>query len=102
MALLVKVTASRCPRLTYNKTLNNDLSEFYHYKGDYVKVKSLQIGYTIPKNLTDRIHMEGLRFFVSGENLFTFTSYPGQDPEIGTSVGYPLMRSVSGGVHVKF
>lgn len=90
------------PRLTYNKTMNNDLSEFYHYKGDYVKVKSLQIGYTIPKNLTDRIHMEGLRFFVSGENLFTITSYPGQDPEIGTSVGYPLMRSISGGVQVKF
>lgn len=90
------------PRLTYNKTMNNDLSGFYHYKGDYVKVKSLQLGYTLPKSLSDKLNMDGLRFFVNGENLFTFSSYPGQDPEIGTSVGYPLMRSISGGFQVNF
>ena len=90
------------PRLTYNKTMNNDLSGFYHYKGDYVKVKSLQLGYTLPKSLSDKLNMDGLRFYVNGENLFTFSSYPGQDPEIGTSVGYPLMRSISGGFQVNF
>lgn len=90
------------PRLTYNKTLNNELSGFYHYRGDYVKVKSLQLGYTLPKSFTDRLHMDGIRFYVNGENLFTFTSYPGQDPEIGTSIGYPLMRSVSGGFQINF
>ena len=90
------------PRLTYNKTMNDELSEFYHYRGDYVKVKSIQLGYTLPKNWTDKIHMDGIRVYVSGENLFTFTSYPGQDPEIGTSVGYPLMRSISGGFQVNF
>jgi len=90
------------PRLTYNKTLNNDLCEFYHYRGDYVKVKSLQLGYTLPKSFTDRLNMEGIRLFLSGENLFTFTSYPGLDPEIGTSVGYPLMRSLSGGLQLNF
>lgn len=90
------------PRLTYNKTLNNDLSEFYHYRGDYVKVKSLQLGYTLPKVWTEKINIDGLRFYINGENLFTFTSYPGQDPEIGTSIGYPLMRSISGGFQVNF
>ena len=82
--------------------MNNDLSGFYHYKGDYVKVKSLQLGYTLPKSLSDKLNMDGLRFYVNGENLFTFSSYPGQDPEIGTSVGYPLMRSISGGFQVNF
>ncbi len=90
------------PRLTYNKTLNNELSGFYHYRGDYVKVKSLQLGYTLPKSFTDRLHIDGIRFYVNGENLFTFTSYPGQDPEIGTSIGYPLMRSISGGFQINF
>lgn len=90
------------PRLTYNKTLNNELSEFYHYRGDYVKVKSLQLGYSLPKKWMDKIHIEGIRFYLNGENLFTITSYPGLDPEIGTSIGYPLMRSVSGGLQVNF
>jgi len=67
-----------------------------------VKVKSLQLGYTLPKSFTDRLNMEGIRLFLSGENLFTFTSYPGLDPEIGTSVGYPLMRSLSGGLQLNF
>ena len=90
------------PRLTYNKTLNDELSEFYHYRGDYVKVKSIQLGYSLPKAWMEKIRIGGIRFYINGENLFTFTSYPGQDPEIGTSVGYPLMRSISGGFQVNF
>ncbi len=90
------------PRLTYNKTLNDSLCEFYHYRGDYVKVKSLQLGYTLPKAWMEKIHVDSFRVFVNGDNLFTFTSYPGQDPEKGTSVGYPLMRSISGGIQLNF
>lgn len=90
------------PRLTYNKTLNADISDFYHYRGDYVKLKSLQLGYTLPRTFLDKIGAENARVFVAGENLFTITNYPGLDPEIGTSIGYPLMRSISGGLQVTF
>ena len=90
------------PRITYNKTINDELSDFYHYRGDYVKVKSLQLGYSLPKKWVEKMHAEGFRFYLNGENLFTFTKYPGQDPEIGTSVGYPLLRSLSAGFQLTF
>lgn len=90
------------PRLTFNKTLNAELSDFYHYRGDYVKVKSLQLGYSLPQKWMDSIHAGSMRFFINGENLFTFSAYPGLDPEIGTSIGYPLMRSLSAGFQLTF
>lgn len=95
-------TDAAYPRLTFNKSMNEELSDFYHYRGDFVKLKSIQLGYTIPKKLTEKIHAESLRLFVSGENLLTFTAYPGLDPEIGTAIGYPLMRSVCGGLQLTF
>ena len=90
------------PRLVFNKTMNSEVSDFYHYKGDYVKLKSIQLGYSLPKKLTEAISAENLRVFVSGENLLTFTQYPGLDPEIGSSIGYPLMRSICGGIQLTF
>ena len=90
------------PRLTYNKSINDELSDFYHYKGDYAKIKSLQLGYSLPKRWMEKIHAEGIRFYVNAENIATFTKYPGLDPEIGTSIGYPLMRSVAGGFQLTF
>ena len=52
------------------------------YKGDYFKLKQLQIGYTLPKDLMRKISVDNLRIYFSGENLLTFTKYPGSDPEI--------------------
>ena len=77
-------------------------SDFREYRGDYVKLKNVQIGYTLPKRLTQKIAMQKFRLFVSGENLFTITKYPGLDPELGTTIGYPLMRSVSLGAQISF
>lgn len=88
------------PRLCYNKTLNDDISDFYHYRGDYVKLKNIQLGYTFPSKWMDKIHVQSFRLFVSAENVFTLTKYPGLDPEIGTSIGYPLMRSICGGLQI--
>jgi len=90
------------PRLTFNKSFNDELSDFYHYRGDYVKLKSIQLGYSLPKEFAEKIKTDALRIFISGENLFTITGYPGLDPEIGTSVGYPLMRTICGGIQLTF
>ncbi len=91
------------PRLTLNDDNSNSLtSDFREYRGDYVKLKNIQLGYTLPDKYSKRIAMQKFRIFVSAENLFTITKYPGLDPEMGTSIGYPLMRSVSLGAQISF
>jgi TonB-linked SusC/RagA family outer membrane protein len=55
-------------------------------KGDFVRIRNVQLGYTFPKSITDRIKASRLRFFVQANNLYTFTGYSGIDPE-SNSVG---------------
>ena len=50
-------------------------------------MKVLQLGYTIPARITNRINVQKLRFYASGQNVLTFTKYSGNDPEIGFSRG---------------
>lgn len=91
------------PRLTLNTNMNNSkLSGFYHYKGDYVKLKNVQLSYTFPEKLISKARLATARIFISADNLFTITSYPGLDPEIGTSITYPLTKSVSLGAQIGF
>ncbi len=91
------------PRLTYGTSLSNrKSSEFYEYRGDYMKLKNVQLGYTLPEKITRKFLVQQLRFFVSGENLLTITGFPGLDPEIGAEVGYPLMRQVTFGAQITF
>ena len=91
------------PRLTFGTPGDNrQASEFYEYKGDYLKLKNVQIGYTLPSRITKKFYVQQLRFFVSGENLLTITDYPGLDPEKGSTIGYPLMRSVTFGAQITF
>ena len=91
------------PRLTYGTSLSNrKSSEFYEYRGDYLKLKNVQLGYTLPEKITRKFFVQQLRFFVSGENLLTITGFPGLDPEIGATVGYPLMRQVTFGAQITF
>ncbi|MDR2627782.1 MAG: TonB-dependent receptor [Dysgonamonadaceae bacterium] len=91
------------PRLTYGTTYNNRvLSDFYEYKGDYLKLKNIQLGYTLPAKISGKLFVGRLRTYVSMENILTITSYPGLDPEIGTAIGYPLMRQISFGAQITF
>lgn len=76
----------------------------YLYDASYIKLKNLQIGYTLPKGITGKMKMSNLRVFFSGENLWTITSFPGVDPEFG-GIGlgtYPLPRMLSGGINISF
>ncbi len=91
------------PRLTYDYDASNLLeSEFYEYKGDYLKLRNLQVGYTLPEHITKKFFVSKLRAYVSMDNLLTITAYPGLDPEIGTEIGYPLMRQISFGAQITF
>ena len=78
---------------------------FYLYNTSFFKLKSLQIGYTLPKKWIAPAKISNLRVFVSGENLLTIKSsrFPGVDPELGSSLAvYPIARMFSGGLSVTF
>ena len=55
------------------------------FKGDFLKLRTATLGYTIPKITISRIHLSSARFYVSGQNLLIFTKYPGPDPEVSTN-----------------
>ena len=93
------------PRLTLAKTSHggdNGLSStFWIRDGKYVRLKSAQLGYTLPKKWTSKIGIQTLRFFVEGQNLFTISGLPeGIDPESpGVNNGYyPQQRMLMGGI----
>lgn len=85
---------------------NNRVSDRYLEDGDYLRLKSITIGYTLPKHLTKKALMEEVRFSVSGQNLYTFTRYTGLDPEVGgtgiDSNFYPLTRNFTFGLNIMF
>ena len=82
------------------------------FPGDYFKIKQIQLGYTLPGKLTKRIMISDLRFYVSMDDWFVFTKYPGFDPETastGSSTGmgldkgsYPNAKKLMFGVNVSF
>ncbi|MBB5634495.1 TonB-linked SusC/RagA family outer membrane protein [Pedobacter cryoconitis] len=98
------------PRLKNTTDVQNSgvASDFYLYNASYVKLKNLQLGYTLSEKLSRKAGMSRLRLYVSGENLFTITKFPGLDPELGVSggqyagVSYPTMRQYSLGLNVTF
>ncbi|MGQ1784550.1 MULTISPECIES: TonB-dependent receptor [unclassified Saccharicrinis] len=80
----------------------------YIQNGAYMRLKSIQIGYTIPKHLTSKIKVSKCRIFVSGENLFTVSDMMFFDPEVvtsgvtGSAQSYPLSKMISTGLNVSF
>jgi len=80
-------------------------STFFLQDGSYLRVKNLVFGYTIPASVTKHIGIDRLRVYFSGDNLFTFTKYPGLDPERAASgdfLTYPQNKIYSLGVNVSF
>lgn len=92
------------PRPLWGTTKNLQTQTRYLQNAAYMRIKNVQLGYTIPQSVTRRIGIDRLRIFFSGENLATFTKMSRLfDPEtIGTSLGnsYPLSRTWSFGLSV--
>lgn len=95
------------PRALFNNK-NHKTQTRYLQNAAYMRLKNLQLGYTIPKHITQKIGLENLRVYVAGENLWTITSLSStMDPEtagIGKQGGtvYPLSRTYSFGLSVNF
>lgn len=91
------------PRLTYGENKNNQQeSTFWLRDGSYLRLKTLDIGYTLPKAWVNKAHLNTVRFFFIGTNLLTFSKFKLWDPEMGSSTGkaYPLSKTYSLGVSV--
>ncbi|MFH5834041.1 SusC/RagA family TonB-linked outer membrane protein [Halalkalibaculum sp. DA384] len=80
---------SNFPRLNPNDSDDNwnsrPTSDRYLEDADYVKIRNLEFGYTLPIDLAGKLQMRSARIFLRGQNLYTFTGYSGADPEIGSS-----------------
>jgi TonB-linked SusC/RagA family outer membrane protein len=103
-------TSNTYPRLSTTDTNENfsKPSNFYLQKGDYFRLKIVQLGYSIPTDVIGKAGISRARIFVTAENLFTFTEYTGYDPEIGGDVSgidrgyYPQAKSFMVGCNLSF
>jgi TonB-linked SusC/RagA family outer membrane protein len=103
---------SGIPRLSFISDPNGNyslVSSYFLDKGDYLRLKNLNLSYTIPTAYSQRIGMgstSSIRLYVNGENLLTFTPYKAFDPEVGNrgidSGRFPVSRMYSVGVNVSF
>jgi TonB-linked SusC/RagA family outer membrane protein len=83
---------------------NTEMSDFWVLNASYLRVKNLQIGYTLPKSVLSVAKIDNLRIYFSAENAFTFKHYrKGWDPEINSDGHfYPILATFTMGVNVKF
>lgn len=99
--------SSKHGRLTMNygseQNGGTNYSTLFLYKTDYLRLKNLTLGYTFPQKWMKKIHVADLRVYFSGENLFTFTKYPGMDPELSDTMNYyALLKQYAFGLSFKF
>ena len=114
-------TSNTQPRVSWRGAANNKLpSTRFLEDGSFTRLKNIQIGYSLPAALARKFRMAGARVYVSGQNLLTFTSYPGMEPEqqssdnlnneqfrgdvaVGIDWGtYPISKTYSLGLNVNF
>lgn len=99
------------PRVTTGATSNTNFSSFYVEDGSFARIQNVQLGYTLSQKTIDRVGIDKLRFYVSVNNLYTFTKYTGYDPSAssGSPIGagidqgfYPVPRTYLLGLNLKF
>ncbi|MCX2742271.1 TonB-dependent receptor [Mangrovivirga sp. M17] len=107
-------TTNTTPRLTESVTQNDWFSDRYIEDGSFLRLRNIQLGYTLPDQMTNKVKLSSVRFYVSADNLLTFTDYSGFDPEVGLAFNgdpfgngvdlgnYPQARTIIFGTNIKF
>jgi TonB-linked SusC/RagA family outer membrane protein len=105
-------TGAKVPKASNksNFSTNTQSTSYYVENGSFMRLKNLQLGYTIPESVTSKVNIKSLRVYVQGVNLFTVTKYSGLDPEIGgddrnfgiDGGNYPLVKQFLFGLNVNF
>lgn len=89
------------PRLTLANSDNNFRSStLWRKSGDFLRLRNLEFGYTVPRSAISKFKIEGIRLYLSATNLLTFSGSDDYDPEFPT--GYPLMKNYQFGLNVRF
>lgn len=99
-------TSNSMPRAIYSDpNENNRNSTRFIEDGSYLRLKNVTLGYTLPESITRKASLASVRFYMSGQNLYTLTKYSGFDPEVSGGVdnsNYPITRTISFGLDIKF
>lgn len=104
-------TSTATPRVTTGATSNNLFSDYYVEDGSFVRIQNVQLGYTFDKEVSKKAGIDKLRFYITANNLFTFTKYKGFDPTAsnGAPIGggidkgfYPTPKTFLFGMNVNF
>lgn len=104
------------PRLVYNgNLLSNKTSSRYLEDGSFIRVRNINLSYTLPSSLTSKLKMTRAQVFLSADNLFTFTRFSGLDPEVSSfsnttyygipgvsDFKYPINKQFLGGIQLSF
>ena len=99
------------PRLTTGTNTNGVLSDYFVEDGSFLRLRNIQLGYSIPENIIRKIGVSKIRFYIAVNNLATFTKYKGYDPDFnsgsaltgGVDQGYyPQARTIMGGFNFNF
>jgi hypothetical protein len=93
-----------------NFSSNTEVTSFYIEKGSYLRMKNLQLGYTIPESVLSKVNIRSCRIYLQAVNLFTITKYSGLDPELGgddrafgsDTGNYPLVKQLLIGLNLNF
>lgn len=98
---------SNIPRMQYNDINMASSSDRFLTSASYLSLQNITIGYSLPKSLTTKIGIQGLRFYVVGDNLWTWSKRQGLDPRQSITGGsssdnYSSVRTISGGITVTF
>lgn len=94
---------AKYPRLNWQHNTNNERSSTYWLRdGSYLRLKTLEFGYTLPKSVTRVLRMNSIRVYFIGTNLLTFSDFKLWDPEMGSATGqeYPLSKSCTLGLTI--
>lgn len=92
------------PRFSAKENLNNtQTSTWWMRDGSFLRLKQLEIGYTVPEKLTRKFRIENMHFYVQGNNLLCWSKFKLWDPELaGEGLNYPIQRTVNIGVNLTF
>jgi len=96
---------AKFPRLAFNESNNEQNSSFWMKDASYLRMKNIQVGYTIPSRLLKKASISRLRVFFSGDNLLTFDKFwKGFDVEapVGNGGYYPQLKTISFGLDLQF
>lgn len=92
------------PRLDPGSSASKKVSDFWYVDGSYIRLKNMEIGYTLPTKISGKIRASSLRVYANGLNLLTFDRYPVkyQDPEQNNELLYPIFKAYNVGLNVTF